>query len=106
MRILTEADIKGTRALLASQIVEIMLEEDDGTVRFPLDDRFTAGMQLAENPLDDPLEDGDEWAFYDFLLDNEEKTVQFNEETTGAFSLEQIEMLVEYRLTQILDHID
>jgi hypothetical protein len=106
MRILTEADIKGTRALLASQIMEIMLEEDDGTVRFPLDDRFTAGMQLAENPNEDPDEEGDEWAFYDFLLDNEDKTVMFNEDSTGAFSLEQIELLIEYRLTQILDHID
>jgi hypothetical protein len=107
MKIIDPKQFLASHADTATDLIDIMLEEDDGTVRIDLGDGLFAGMQLADVPdiLDDDL-DQDDWAFYDFLLDENEGTVQFDEQTTGIFSLEQIVMLVEYRLGKLQDHFE
>lgn len=96
---------KGTAQHQAVQLLQFMLEADDGTVGIVLDDTFIAGMQVTTNP-QETEEYGDEYAFYDFLLNQDDTTIEIDEDTTGTYSLEQIEMLIENRITKIIQSLD
>ena len=107
MKLIDPKNFLASHADSASDLMDIMMKEDDGTVRIDLGDGLWAGMQLVDVPdeYDDDF-DQDDWAFYDFLINEDEKTLQFAEDTTGVFSLEQIAMLIEFRLTQLQDHFE
>jgi hypothetical protein len=95
-----------SNAINAEDLLTTMLEESDGTIRIDLGDGQFAGMQVMPKPDDVTDETLDDWFFYDFLLNETDKTIQMDEETTGAYSLEQIPDLIEYRLNKIIDLIE
>lgn len=106
MKIITKKDLGVSLADNTRMILDQMIKEDDGTVYIDLGDGVNfAGMQINYN-ITDSIADNEEFVFYDFLIDESEKTMQLDEDTTGAYSLDQIEGLIEYRLNKIIDLIE
>ena len=103
MRMIKMAELVGTPASVVPFIMEQIDLSDDGSVGFSLGNSLVAGLQVLEN--EKTFEDGD-YEFYDFLLDESEKTMQLDEETTGVYQLDEIPQFIEYRLNKIWESID
>ncbi len=103
MRIITLDEMRGTPASLVPFIMEQMELSDDGTVGFSLGSPYIAAMQLRDNAKS--FED-DDYEFYDFLLNETDKTMELDQETTGVYQLDEIPQLIEYRLNKIWDSLE
>jgi hypothetical protein len=108
MKLLTKQDLVASNAVNATAILQMLLSEDDGTVQIDLGNNLRAGMQLVQtsDQMDTAYTALEEWAFYDFMLDEEEKTIIIDEDTTGDYDYDSIEDVIEYRLNKIIDLIE
>lgn len=106
MQVLTLKDLSKSNAANAADLLTIMLNEGDGTIRLSLGNNEYAGFQVIETPTN-LLEQGlSAYLFYDFTLNDQDKTIEMDEETTGDYELSEIEDLIEYRLNKIIDLIE
>ena len=103
MIMITLDELRGTPASVVPFILEQMNLSDDGTVGFSLGAPYVAGLQLLE---DTKSFEDDDYQFYDFLLDEEQKTITIDEETSGMYQLDELPQLIEYRLNKIWDSIE
>jgi hypothetical protein len=108
MKLLTKQDLVSSNAANATAILQLLLSEEDGTVQIDLGNNLRAGMQLAQtsDQMDTAYTALEEWVFYDFMLDEEEKTIIIDEDTTGDYDYDSIEDVIEYRLNKIIDLIE
>ena len=109
MKLLTKQDLVASNAVNATAILQMLLSEEDGTVQIDLGNNLRAGMQLVQTS--DQMDSNkytalDDWTFYDFMLDEEEKTIIIDEDTTGDYDYDSIEDVIEYRLNKIIDLIE
>jgi hypothetical protein len=109
MKLLTKQDLAASNAVNAAAILQLLLSEDDGTVQIDLGNNLRAGMQLVQTS--DQMDANaytalDDWIFYDFMLNEEEKTIIIDEDTTGDYDYDSIEDVIEYRLNKIIDLIE
>jgi hypothetical protein len=103
MRMIKHSELVGTPASLVPFIMEQIQESDDGTVGFSLGSPYVAGLQIRENFKS--FDDGD-FEFYDFVLDESDKSIEFDLESTGVYQLDEIPQLIEYRLNKIWESIE
>lgn len=109
MKLLTKKDLVESNAVNATAILQLLLSENDGTVQIDLGNNLRAGMQLV--PTSDNLDSNnysglEDWIFYDFMLDESEKTILIDEDTTGDYDYDSLEDVIEYRLNKIVGSIE
>ena len=109
MKLLTKQDLATSNAVNATEILQLLLAEEDGTVQIDLGNNLRAGMQLVQTS--DQMDSNkytalDDWIFYDFMLNEEEKTIILDEDTTGDYDYDSLEDVIEYRLNKIIDLIE
>jgi hypothetical protein len=108
MKLLRKADFVSSNAVNATNIFQMLLTEKDGTIQIDLGNNMRAGMQLMPTSDEDLAANPslDEYLFYDFILNEEEKTILMDEDTTSSYPLDMIEDVIEYRLNKIVDTIE